>query len=115
MSRKLKQWYILSTKSPFTINILKGPMGFGTMCAADPSGNAAMCPGYTGSPLVCPDQDGNLVLAGLQSYTWSCLTPVWDMICLLEMKSIQSNQSGPPIIKILAFNIGQVAFKLFDN
>ena len=26
-----------------------------------------------------------------------------------------SNQSGPPIIKILAFNIGQVAFKLFDN
>jgi len=52
-----------------------GPMGFGTMCAADPSGNAAMCPGYTGSPLVCPDETGNWVLAGLQSYTWSCLTP----------------------------------------
>ena len=65
-------------------------MGFGTICASDPSGNAAMCPGYTGSPLVCPDQDGNLVLAGLQSYTWSCLTPVWDMIFLLEMIKFQA-------------------------
>ena len=60
-------------------NSLTGPMGFGTMCASDPSGDAAMCPGYTGSPLVCPGETGNLVLAGLQSYTWSCLTPVWDV------------------------------------
>ena len=39
------------------------------------SGTAVMCPGYTGSPLVCPDAEGSLVLAGLQSFTYSCLTP----------------------------------------
>ena len=47
-----------------------GPMGYGTMCAGDgDTGTAVMCPGYTGSPLVC-DQ----VLAGLQSFTYSCFT-----------------------------------------
>ena len=52
-----------------------GPMGYATMCAGDGvSGTAVMCPGYTGSPLVCSDDQGNDVLAGLQSFTYSCFT-----------------------------------------
>ena len=48
------------------------------MCAgAEETGTAVMCPGYTGSPLLCEDVDtGEVVLAGLQSYTWACGTQV---------------------------------------
>ena len=55
-----------------------GPLGFATMCAgAEETGTAVMCPGYTGSPLLCEDADtGEVVLAGLQSYTWACGTQV---------------------------------------
>ena len=54
-----------------------GPMGYGAMCGGEPgSGTAVMCPGYTGSPLLCSDPGtGDIVLAGLQSFTYSCLTP----------------------------------------
>ena len=48
------------------------------MCAgAEETGTAVMCPGYTGSPLLCEDEDkGEAVLSGLQSYTWACGTQV---------------------------------------
>ena len=53
-----------------------GEMGYGTICAgAEGSGTAEMCPGYTGSPLVCARPDNSTVLAGLQAFTYSCLEP----------------------------------------
>ena len=44
------------------------------MCGGEEdTGTAVMCPGYTGSPLVCPEGE-EMVLAGLQSFTYSCGT-----------------------------------------
>ena len=33
-----------------------------------------MCPGYTGSPVTCLDQNKNRILVGLQSFNWACNT-----------------------------------------
>ena len=63
-----------------------GPLGFATQCAgAEETGTAVMCPGYTGSPLICEDGDtGETVLAGLQSYTWACGTQVRSNIMMVR-------------------------------
>ena len=51
-----------------------GPHAWATMCGGEEdSGTAVMCPGYTGSPLLCPEGE-EMVLAGLQSFTYSCGT-----------------------------------------
>ena len=63
-----------------------GPLGFATQCAgAEETGTAVMCPGYTGSPLICEDRDtGETVLAGLQSYTWACGPQVRSNIMMVR-------------------------------
>merc|ERR1712212_139027 len=49
-------------------------IGFSTFCGISSASNMAeMCPGYTGSPLICPTERGD-VLAGFQSYTFACQT-----------------------------------------
>ena len=67
-----------------------GPLGFATQCAgSEETGTAVMCPGYTGSPLICEDGDtGEAVLAGLQSYTWACGTQVRSYIVMVRPTGI---------------------------
>ena len=51
-----------------------GKMGYGMICAGSKgTGTAEMCPGYTGSPLVCTRPDNSTVLTGLQAFTYSCM------------------------------------------
>ena len=77
-----------------------GPLGFATMCAgAEETGTAVMCPGYTGSPLLCEDADtGEVVLAGLQSYTWACGTQVRRHIMVIIHHGHKSLLQGAPSV-----------------
>ena len=46
-----------------------------SFCGSDPLsvGDASMCPGYTGSPVMCSSPDGeSSFVYGLQSYNWAC-------------------------------------------
>ena len=44
-----------------------------SFCAGNESGATEMCPGYTGSPVTCVEND-QTVLVGLQSFNWVCNT-----------------------------------------
>jgi len=59
---------VISTEECKTIDNIGPNIGFASFCGGSNEDNRAeMCPGYTGSPLVCGG-----VLAGLQSYTYVC-------------------------------------------
>ena len=65
---------MLSTQEECEADPNAGPHAWATMCGGEEdTGTAVMCPGYTGSPLVCPEGE-EMVLAGLQSFTYSCGT-----------------------------------------
>merc|ERR1719474_1122782 len=64
----------ISTEECQKIPELADNIGFSTFCGISSASNMAeMCPGYTGSPLICPTERGD-VLAGFQSYTFACQT-----------------------------------------
>ena len=65
---------VLRTKEECEADPNVGPHAWATMCGGEEdTGTAVMCPGYTGSPVVCPEGE-EMVLAGLQSFTYSCGT-----------------------------------------
>lgn len=45
-----------------------------SFCAGNENGATEMCPGYTGSPVSCVENQGQKVLVGLQSFNWVCNT-----------------------------------------
>ena len=94
-----------------------GPMGYGAMCGGEPgSGTAVMCPGYTGSPLLCSDPGtGDIVLAGVprlmttSTTTTSCWwleTGTWP----LTMARSRSDTWTPstPILTSVTSTRGQI-------